>query len=111
MSLINTHRFNDFIPQAELLLLIVSPNIFNNHFAKRSNKSLSIFSKLYYLLELKIKSIRKHYLIKQRLIKNSVLPFKIMNFLIESGFYLCAFDLKVFESVHSSFNYPRQADR
>ena len=31
-----------------------------------------------------------------------------MNFLIEFGFYLCTFNLKVFESIHSSFNYPRQ---
>lgn len=32
-----------------------------------------------------------------------------MNFLIEFGFYLCTFNLKVFESIHSSFYYPRQA--
>ena len=31
-----------------------------------------------------------------------------MNFLMEFGFYLCTFNLKVFENIHSSFNYPRQ---
>lgn len=32
-----------------------------------------------------------------------------MNFLIELGFDLCTFNFKVFESMHSSFNYPMQA--
>ena len=50
-----------------------------------------------------------HFLFKQGLIKNSTLSFKIMNFLIEFGFYLCTFNLKVFECIHSSCNYPRQA--
>lgn len=32
-----------------------------------------------------------------------------MNFLIEPGFYLCTFNLKDFESIHSPFKHPRQA--
>lgn len=33
-----------------------------------------------------------------------------MNFLIELGFYLCTFNLKILESIHSSLDYFRQAE-